>query len=272
MAIYAIGDIQGCFVELQKLLALIKFNPKQDILWFTGDLVNRGPQSLEVLRYLKNLGPQHVIVLGNHDLHLLAVFYGARELQRGDTLDMILAAPDRFELMEWLRARPLCYSNEHYVMAHAGLAAKWSVQDANRLSREVEYQLQAANPAEFLRQMYGNQPDKWDESLTEIDRLRCIINYFTRMRFCYADGRLDFGYKGSMADRPADLLPWYDVQSRANTNNKIVFGHWAALNGKADVPNIYPLDTGCVWGNELTAMRLGDETIFSIKAESAPGR
>ncbi len=270
MAIYAIGDIQGCFNELQSLLEEIGFDPKQDTLWFTGDLVNRGPQSLEVLRFIKNLGHQHVVVLGNHDLHLLAVYYGARELQRNDTLATILAAPDREELMDWLRARPLFHSGEQgYVMSHAGLAPMWSVADANRLTKEVEQELLAASPAKFFREMFGNSPDQWSDNLNGMDRLRCIVNYFTRMRFCHNDGRLNFDYKGTLADKPADLVPWFDVLPRANANNKIIFGHWAALNGHADVPNVYPLDTGCVWGNHLTAMRLGDEKRFSVRALSS---
>lgn len=267
MATYAIGDIQGCLTELHALLEHIGFDPKSDILWFTGDLVNRGPQSLEVLRFIKNLGHQHVVVLGNHDLHLLAIFYGARELQRNDTLATILAAPDRVELMDWLRTRPLFHSSaQGYVMAHAGIAPMWTVADAKRLAQEVEHELQKESPAEFFKQMFGNTPDMWREDLNGFERLRCIVNYFTRMRYCHQDGRLDFAYKGTLADKPANLIPWFDVLDRANTNTKIIFGHWAALNGHADVPNVYPLDTGCVWGNQLTAMRLEDEKRFSVRA------
>lgn len=268
MATYAIGDVQGCFAELQNLLEAIGFDPKQDVLWFTGDLVNRGPQSLEVLRFIKNLGHQHVAVLGNHDLHLLAVHYGVRELQRKDTLSAILDAPDRVELMDWLRTRPLFHHDaQGYAMAHAGMAPMWQIADAKSVAQEVEQALQSASPEKFLQHMFGNTPDKWSEELNGVDRLRCIVNYFTRMRYCHADGRLDFSYKGTIADRPAELSPWFDVISRANAHDKIIFGHWAALNGHADAPNVYPLDTGCAWGNELTAMRLGDEKRFSVKAK-----
>lgn len=270
MATYAIGDVQGCFAELQLLLEQISYHPQQDVLWFTGDLVNRGPQSLEVLRFVKNLGHQHVVVLGNHDLHLLAVYYGARDMQEGDTLADILTAPDREELINWLRACPLLHDNaQGYVMTHAGLAPMWRLAEAKRLANEVEQELQAASPQKFLQDMFGNLPDKWSETLSGIDRLRCIVNYLTRMRYCHSDGRLDFDYKGTLADRPANLIPWFDVVSRVNANDKIIFGHWAALEGRADVPNVFPLDTGCVWGNELTAMRLEDQKRFSVKASSA---
>jgi len=267
MATYAIGDIQGCFAELQQLLYHVQFNPRVDTLWFTGDLVNRGPQSLDVLRFVKSLEHKNITILGNHDLHLLAVYYGARELQPKDTLSEILKAPDRAELIDWLRSRPLFHASDlGYVMAHAGVAPMWTVADAKRLSEEVEFELQKASPVEFLRQMYGNAPDKWSEELNGMERLRCIVNYFTRMRFCHEDGRLDFTYKGTLENKPANLMPWFDVLSRANTNTKIVFGHWAALNGEANVPNIFPLDTGCVWGNTLTAMRLEDGQHFSVPA------
>lgn len=268
MAIYAIGDVQGCFAELQALLMEIRFNPNEDTLWFTGDLVNRGPQSLEVLRFIKNLGPQHTTVLGNHDIHLLAAFYGVREMQRNDTLATILAAPDCKELIDWLRTRPLFHSDETlgYVMAHAGLAPMWTISEAKKLAQEVEQALQTTSPAEAIRLMFGNQPDHWSVNLQGAERLRCIINYFTRMRFCHKeDGRLELNYKGTIVDKPADLIPWFDVTPRVNANTKIIFGHWAALNGQADVPNVYPLDTGCVWGNELTAMRLEDEKRFSVR-------
>jgi bis(5'-nucleosyl)-tetraphosphatase (symmetrical) len=264
MPTYAIGDIQGCFAELEKLLTHIHFHPDNDTLWFTGDLVNRGPRSLEVLRFVKSLGDKHITILGNHDLHLLAVAYGARTLHRSDTLDEILNAPDKTELLDWLRHRPLLHFDKPFVMTHAGLAPFWTLAKARELAQEVEAVLRGDFLKEFLQNMYGNMPDHWDENLSGMERLRCIINYFTRMRFCHTDGRLELTYKGQIGDKPDDLIPWFDVRGRVNANEKIIFGHWAALGGKADVPNVYPLDTGCVWGNCLTAQRLEDGKRFSV--------
>jgi bis(5'-nucleosyl)-tetraphosphatase (symmetrical) len=265
MATYVIGDVQGCYTELTQLLLKIQFKPDEDSLWFTGDLVNRGPHSLEVLRFVKALGNKHKIILGNHDLHLLAVASGVRNKHASDTLDSILQAPDKDELLNWLRHRELLYYDKtlQFVMTHAGLAPKWRLQKAQQLAQEAETVLRDS-PDFFLKNMYGNEPDDWDDSLSGIPRLRCIINYLTRMRFCYADGRLDLSYKGQIAGKPDNLIPWFDVPNRANANVKIIFGHWAALGGKTDVPNIYAVDTGCVWGNCLTAMRLDDEKRFSV--------
>ncbi|VVC76851.1 Bis(5'-nucleosyl)-tetraphosphatase, symmetrical [Aquicella siphonis] len=267
MTIYAIGDIQGCFAELEKLLAEIRFNPQTDSLWFTGDLVNRGPDSLKVLRWIKALGEAQVAVLGNHDLHLLAVAYGVRSQHRGDTLDEILRAPDKIELIEWLRHRPLLHFDRAagFVVTHAGLAPCWSLKLARELAHEAETALRGAAPEIFLKQMYGDLPDKWSDDLSGADRYRCIINYFTRMRFCYPDGRLDLSYKGEIAGKPRELLPWFEVPDRVNAGVKILFGHWAALNGNTSVPGLYALDTGCVWGNCLTALRLEDEKRFSVR-------
>jgi bis(5'-nucleosyl)-tetraphosphatase (symmetrical) len=263
MATYAIGDVQGCFAALQKLLAHIHFNPASDTLWFTGDLVNRGPQSLAVLRFVKDLGEKHITVLGNHDLHLLAVAYGKAQERKGDTLHDILHASDKDELIQWLRMRPLLHEDK-FVMTHAGLAPVWTLEKARMLAREVEAVLRSDALDILLANMYGNQPDLWQDGLVGIERLRCIINYFTRMRFCHADGRLDLTYKGELAGKPQDLLPWFDVPQRVNAQEKIIFGHWAALGGKTSTANVYPLDTGCVWGNALTALRLEDEKRFSV--------
>ncbi len=267
MPIYAIGDIQGCFVEFEKLLNKIEFNPQQDTLWFTGDLVNRGPQSLDVLRFVKGLGNKHVSVLGNHDLHLLAVAYGVQSLHRGDTLDAILNAKDKDELIDWLRHCPLLHYDKttQCVITHAGLAPAWTLTQARALAHEVETVLRGSTPEFFFKQMYGNHPDHWDDHLSGVDRLRIIINYLTRMRFCYADGRLDLSYKGEIAGKPEELIPWFDLPNRMNANEKIIFGHWAALGGKVNAPNVYALDTGCVWGNCLTAMRIEDKQCFSVK-------
>lgn len=267
MATYAIGDIQGCYAELEKLLTQIEFNPAQDTLWFTGDLVNRGPRSLEVLRFVKSLGDKHITILGNHDLHLLAVAFGVRELHRGDTLNDILVAEDKDELLAWLLHRPLLHYDKStgFVMTHAGLAPAWSLAKSRQLAQEVESILRSDSAHEFFKNMYGNSPDYWDDKLTGFERMRCVINFFTRMRFCYADGRLDLAYKGEIAGKPNELIPWFDVPDRVNASEKIIFGHWAALGGKTDAANVYPLDTGCVWGNCLTALRLEDEKRFSVR-------
>lgn len=266
MAIYAIGDVQGCFAELQALLTLIQFDNKQDTLWFTGDLVNRGPHSLAVLRFVKSLGEKHIVVLGNHDLHLLALAYGVRKAHPSDTLNEVLAASDRETLLEWLCHRPLLHHDKQtgFVITHAGLAPCWSLTQAKELAKEVENRLCDTSVTLFLKNMYGDFPDRWNDSLAGIERWRCIVNYLTRMRFCYADGRLDFAYKGEIAGKPRELIPWFEVPERANANVKIIFGHWAALAGKTTFPNVYALDTGCVWGNCLTALRLEDEKRFQV--------
>jgi len=267
MSIYAIGDIQGCFSALERLLIEIQFNENDDVLWFTGDLVNRGPSSLETLRFVKSLSHSQVTVLGNHDLHLLAVVYGVRESFSGDTLNPILSASDKIELIEWLRFQPLMHYDDTFgfAMAHAGIAPPWSIVQALKYAREVETELRSEHIKDLLTHMYGNQPTLWNENLSGMDRLRLIINYFTRMRFCDHDGRLDLTYKGDLDHKPAELIPWYEVPYRASAKDKIIFGHWAALNGARNIANVYPLDTGCVWGNCLTAMRLEDREYFSVK-------
>lgn len=265
MPIYAIGDIQGCFTQLEKLLAKIKFDSLRDTLWFTGDLVNRGPDSLATIRFVKSLGSNTRTVLGNHDLHLLAVAYGDGELRKNDTMQQILDAPDRDDLIEWLRHRPLLVYENNYVLVHAGLAPEWTIEQAESHAREVEAVLQGTSASEFLKHMYGNKPDHWHSDLQGVERYRCIVNYFTRMRLCYPDGRLELDYKGTMQDKPTELIPWFDVAGRHSQDLNIIFGHWAALGGIADVPNVYPLDTGCVWGACLTAMRLEDGERFSVE-------
>ncbi len=273
MSTYAIGDIQGCFAELEKLLDVIHFDTNEDTLWFTGDLVNRGPRSLETLRFIKSLDNHHrnhhKVVLGNHDLHLLAVAYGLQVEKKGDTLGQILAAPDRDELISWLRHCPLLHHDKDsgYVMTHAGLSPAWTIREAKLLAQEVEEVLRGETPEFLLQNMYGNFPDRWDDKLGGIDRLRCIVNFLTRMRFCHADGRLDLTYKGEIAGKPDDLIPWFDVPGRVNAGEKIIFGHWAALNGKTPESNLFALDTGCVWGNCLTAMRLEDNKRFNVKCK-----
>ncbi len=265
---YAIGDVQGCLSVLEKLLEHIQFDPNKDTLWFCGDLVNRGPQSLQTLRFIKKLGDHHPIVLGNHDLHLIARIYKAHAGWKEDTLEAVLAAPDREELMGWLRQKPLLYHDEllGYTMVHAGLAPQWDLMTAKRLAHEVESVIRSDAAAEFFQHMYGNTPAQWSEQLQGWDRLRCITNYLTRLRFCHRDGRLELKTKGTLATSSDDLIPWFKVKPRANAELKILFGHWAALGGVTNVPNTYALDTGCVWGHELTAMCLEDGKRFSVNA------
>lgn len=271
MATYAIGDIQGCFKPFLALLEKIKFNESHDTLWLTGDLVNRGPDSLDVLRYVYALGERHKIVLGNHDLHLLAVATNARQLHAGDTLNEILSAPDKDDLLDWLRHQPLLVTDEklNYVMTHAGLPPCWSVAQAKSLAKEVENVLRDDHWQAFFPHMYGNQPDCWSDALHGVDRLRCIVNYFTRMRFCDENSRLDFDNKSGLQHDGEEYLPWFKVKSRINKEVNIIFGHWAALEGVVDVPHIYALDTGCVWGNKLTALRLEDGTRFEVGCTKA---
>lgn len=266
---FAIGDVQGCLTPLKKLLERIHFNNDTDTLWFTGDLVNRGPQSLETLRFIKNLGEQHHIVLGNHDLHFLAVAYHTQKATDEDTLDELLSAPDKDELVAWLIKKPLLYHDDlsGFTMVHAGLAASWNLTTAKRLAREVEAVLQGPSPHDFFEHMYGNHPDHWNDSLQGSSRLRCITNYLTRSRFCHVDGRLELTNKGTIDSAHSELVPWFKVPNRANAHLKIIFGHWAALSGVTDTQNTFALDTGCVWGHDLTAMRLEDEKRFSVSCK-----
>lgn len=266
MATYVIGDIQGCYQQLMQLLSLIKFNDSKDTLWFAGDLVNRGPDSLGVLRFVKSLGDKHITVLGNHDLHLLAVAIGNAKQSRTDTLAVVLGAPDCESLCEWLLQRPLIHydANLNAVLAHAGIAPMWSLEKAIQLAKEVEQVLRSENGTDFLQVIYGDLPNVWDDQLQGDERIRCIVNYFTRMRLCDAQGRLDFDFNGELSAAPSDLYPWFLVPNRVAVNAEIYFGHWAALNGEVSVPDIYGLDTGCVWGNRLTAMCVETKERFSV--------
>jgi bis(5'-nucleosyl)-tetraphosphatase (symmetrical) len=266
MSNYAIGDVQGCFAALQALLTHIQFNADQDTLWFVGDLVNRGPQSLATLRFIKALGDKHHIVLGNHDLHLLARAHHAHPGWKEDTLAEILTAPDKDELFFWLARQPLFYYDEklNYCMAHAGLAPVWDLTQAQALAQEVSDVLQSGAAGEFFHHMYGNTPCAWRDDLQGWDRLRCITNYFTRVRFCFADGSQDLEQKGNINSQAKTLMPWYEVPDRKNADLNILFGHWAALAGVTNTPHTYALDTGCVWGFSLTAMRLEDQRRFQV--------
>jgi bis(5'-nucleosyl)-tetraphosphatase (symmetrical) len=266
MATYAIGDVQGCYSALQQLLDKINFDRANDRLWFAGDIVNRGPESLKTLRFIKELGDDHVCVLGNHDLHLLAANHAGP--RASDTFADILAAEDKSALLNWLRHRPLFHydANLNYALVHAGVAAQWTLTQAQQLANEVESVLrETVSSQTFLQHMYGNQPDHWQDKLAGMDRLRIITNYFTRVRFCYADGRMDFSYKGPLDEHPAKLMPWFDVPERKTAAVPILFGHWAALAGETHSPHVHALDTGCVWGVALTAMRLEDQVRFQIK-------
>ena len=266
MAHYAIGDVQGCFSVFIQLLEKIQFDPNKDTLWLTGDLVNRGPQSLDTLRFIKSLGNSHHIVLGNHDLHLLAVARGAHPGSPDDTLTDILTAPDRDELITWLLHLPLLYHDKqlNYTMVHAGLAPSWTLESAITLANEVEMVLQSDRTNDFFHHMYGNQPDLWQPELEGFDRLRCITNYLTRARLCHPNGRLALKHTGPVESAKKHLIPWFNVPERASANLNIIFGHWAALGGVTNTPHTYALDTGCVWGFSLTAMRLEDGERFSV--------
>lgn len=258
MSIYAIGDIQGCFDDLQRLLAKINFQPEKDQLWFVGDLVNRGPKSLDTLRFIKSLGDSAICVLGNHDLHLLAVAYGFSSLRSKDTLDEILAAKDKDELLDWLRYRPLFHYNDDFCLLHAGLPAQWDFSMAKKMAGKVEKILRGASFLDFLAVMYGNKPEQWSKQLSDLDQLRFTINCFTRMRFCHEDGRLDFKQKGPLGSQPKHLIPWFDLPNRKSASLTIVFGHWSAV-GYHESNQCYAIDTGCLWGGELTALRLGKD-------------
>lgn len=260
MARYAIGDIQGCCDELKALLARCDFSADRDELWFVGDLVNRGPKSLETLRFVRSLGANATVVLGNHDLHLLAVAYGSkRKAKDGDTLDEILAAPDRDQLLEWLARRPLAVYDEPRgdFLVHAGLAPQWTPRQAAKLAREVEAVLRD-DPRSLFDSMYGNKPDRWDDRLRGMDRLRFVINTFTRMRFVQRDGTIDLKAKGAPGEQPEHLVPWFDAPERASRDVRVVCGHWSTL-GLQRRKDLLALDSGCVWGGSLTAVDLDAE-------------
>jgi bis(5'-nucleosyl)-tetraphosphatase (symmetrical) len=264
MALYAIGDVQGCRAAIEDLLAVIHFDPAHDRLWFAGDLVARGPDSLGVLRLVKGLGSAAETVLGNHDLHLLAAHYGISQPKPKDRTQPILDAPDRDELMDWLRHRPLLLRDSHFdcVLTHAGIPCLWSAEKAQQLAREIESSLQGPEISKFLADMYGNEPARWSDDLTGTTRLRVITNYLTRMRLLTADGTLDLKYKEGLDHIPAGFQPWFAVANPALSLRHVLFGHWAALNGVTGDPRFVALDSGCVWGRYLTAFRLDDDTYF----------
>jgi bis(5'-nucleosyl)-tetraphosphatase (symmetrical) len=250
---YAIGDLQGCERELRALLARIGFSADRDRLWLVGDLVNRGPASLATLRLVRSLGDNAVVVLGNHDLHLLAVAYGAQRRRKSDTLDEVLAASDCDALLEWLITRPLAHAEGRDLMVHAGVVPQWSVALTLELAQEVGAALRA-DPQAVFEHMYGDEPDRWSERLAGAERQRFVINVLTRLRLCTADGRIDTTMKGEPPPWPSPLRPWFEHQ-RASDDARIIFGHWSAL-GLVLRDGVVGLDTGCVWGGALTALDL----------------
>jgi bis(5'-nucleosyl)-tetraphosphatase (symmetrical) len=251
---YAVGDLQGCDQELRALLARLRFSLDRDRLWLVGDLVNRGPGSLAVLRLVRALGDNAIVVLGNHDLHLLAVAHGAERLRRTDTLDAVLAAPDRDELLQWLLTRPLAHAEGGDLMVHAGVVPQWTVEQTLGLAKEVSEALRRG-PRALFEQMYGNEPERWDAGLRGAERLRFIINVLTRLRVCTADGRVDFSVKGEPPPPPSALRPWFQHEQRSSRSARVIFGHWSAL-GLVHSHGVVGLDTGCVWGGALTAFDL----------------
>lgn len=269
MAIYAVGDVQGCHTELVQLLEKIQFDTTIDQLWLVGDLVNRGPDSLQVLRLVKSLGSSAITVLGNHDLHLLAVAEGVAELHHSDTLDEILQAPDRDELLYWLRNQKLLYAENDFVLVHAGLLPGWTVKQAAQLASEAEEALRGNNYVELLAHMYGNRPNHWQDDLTGYNRLRVIINALTRLRICTDSGVMEFKFKGETKDIPLDYHAWFAVAQRASADSTVIFGHWSAL-GLMLKEKVIALDTGCLWGGPLTAIRLEDREVLQITCASKP--
>jgi bis(5'-nucleosyl)-tetraphosphatase (symmetrical) len=258
MATYAIGDVQGCFDELEALLAHVGFDAQYDRLWFVGDLVNRGPKSGEVLRFVRALGDRAVVVLGNHDLHLITQYEGFERKRKDDTFGDVLGAPDVKALVDWLRTRPLLHREAGWTMVHAGLLPQWDEHKAQALAREVEQALRAPSYRDFLANMYGSKPERWDDRLAGWDRLRVIVNAMTRMRFCTADGVMEFQSNG--VEAPAGYLPWYEMR---RDSHPVVFGHWSARGLALDARHA-GLDTGCVWGGALSALRLEDRWLAQV--------
>lgn len=267
---YLIGDLQGCCDAFERLLAAIGFSPSRDRLVLLGDLVNRGPQSLATLRRVRALGNAAEALLGNHDLHLLAVAHGVRPEHASDTLRDILDAPDREEWIEWLRQRPLAVEAEGWLCVHAGVAPGWDRSLTLSLARELETLLRSHQLGNFLPQMYGNEPAQWDDRLEGPDRWRCAINVLTRIRYCHANGKLDFKSKQGAAKTPPGLIPWFEMPGRASAGTPIAFGHWSAM-GLVQQADLLGLDTGCVWGGSLSAVRVdgGRRELIQVRCKAA---
>ena len=268
MSTYAIGDLQGCFASLQVLLTKIKFDRVHDRLWLVGDLVNRGPGSLECLRFVRSLGTRATVVLGNHDLHLLAVAEGISKIGKRDTIQPILDAPDRDDLLDWLRHQKLLHVDESYVMVHAGLLPQWSLTQALALAGEVEVLLQGPDHRTFLKNMYGNEPNLWADTLTGSARHRLVTNAMTRMRVLGDNNELDLEFKGELAKIPVGLVPWFTKRHSSFADKTILAGHWSAL-GLHVTSKFIGLDSGCAWGRQLTALRLEDRAIFQVECAEA---
>jgi bis(5'-nucleosyl)-tetraphosphatase (symmetrical) len=270
MATYVIGDIQGCLDELKRLLDTCRFDPAVDTVWFTGDLVNRGPASADTLRFIMALGERAITVLGNHDLHTLAVAHGRFRAHRNDTIGDILDADDREEMLAWLRNRPLMHVDvtHNTALVHAGLPPQWDIATAQACAHEVEQVLRGEHYIAFLGDMYGNEPDTWDEGLEGVDRLRFITNCFTRLRYCNAYGRLELITKCRPGAQAADLMPWFEVPTRRSADTRIAFGHWSTL-GRIHNPQLVSLDTGCLWGGTLTAWCIEEDRLIEVDCPGA---
>ena len=260
---YLIGDLQGCCDALERLLQKIDFSPSRDQIHLLGDLVNRGPASLATLRRLQGLGSAATCLLGNHDLHLLATAQGVRKQHRGDTLSDILAAPDREALLAWLRQQPLAAFEQGWLLVHAGVVPQWTREQTLLLAAEVQQVLRSPDFGDFLQQMYGNEPEQWSEQLGGNARLRFIVNTLTRLRFCDAQGRLDFKSKDGLSSPPEGFMPWFDVPGRLTAGTPIAFGHWSTL-GLTVRPDLLALDTGCVWGGQLSAARVENGRMLEL--------
>ncbi len=272
MSSYVIGDLQGCHRELCRLLDMVGFSPEHDRLWCTGDLVNRGPDSANVLRELMVLGDSVQSVLGNHDFHLLVTAAGFQKLGRRDRLDDVLHAKDRDAMLDWLRRRPLALRFDDYLLVHAGVIPAWTADDVLRHAHEVEAVLRSDDRAtvlRFLQHLYGNTPERWDARLRGQYRLRTIVNICARLRFCSEDGTMSFSEKGSRSDAPAGMCPWFAFETRRTRNVTILCGHWSML-GLSLAPNVVALDSGCLWGGMLTALRLEDRQLFQVPSEQPP--
>lgn len=263
MTTYAIGDIQGCFTPLEQLLEKLKFDPLTDQLWFAGDLVNRGPESLATLRFVRSLGDAAITVLGNHDIHLLALYYGLRPVGKDPTLTQVLDAPDAHELVTWLQQQPIIHTHDEYLLVHAGIHPYWTVDTACELANELHTKIAAIDNENALAELYGPTSGDWTKAEHSDDRLRFALNCFTRMRFCTGNAVLDFQHSCAPGQQPQNLVPWFEVKDRVVNDTTIIFGHWAAL-GVKQLPGICALDSGCVWGNALTAIDLSDQSLHHV--------
>ena len=264
--IYLVGDLQGCCDPFERLLQTVDFSPSRDHVYVLGDLVNRGPDSLGVLRRLRALDNAATCLLGNHDLHLLAVAHGVRKPHRSDTLDEILNAPDRDDWLSWIRQRRLAVHEHGWLMVHAGVVPQWDAAQTVALAAEVEAMLAGPDVGEFLTRMYGNEPDKWDDGLQGVPRWRCVVNSLTRLRFCSADGTMEFATKEGVGGAPEGYMPWFEVPGRRTANTPVAFGHWSTL-GLINRDDLMALDTGCIWGGQLTAVRVDGATRELIQIE-----